>query len=276
MRRRRARSRRARRGPRAARRARPAASPARRAASEQETHEVRDGDRLDLGAQPVERVAMDARQQRPVAPFAWRDFGARLRPPRREPAAQDRRLRPRGRASAPRCRAGEPERRASAGRGDRAAEHQAAPQQLDAARRSRVHARAARDAGRLHLRRRPRNGPRAAPGFVRPRSRFARPCGRQPPAWRGAGRRSVLQSAHARRAGGRLRTGTPPTSACRAARAASTGIGALLVAHPLDRRLVQRAEIPGRRQVLRPAASAPPAPAAPRAGHRRETRRASR
>ena len=36
---------------------------------EQEPHEVRRRDRLDLRAQPIERVAMDAGQQRAVAPF---------------------------------------------------------------------------------------------------------------------------------------------------------------------------------------------------------------
>ena len=36
---------------------------------EQEAHEIGRADRLDLGAQPVERVAMDARQQAAVAPF---------------------------------------------------------------------------------------------------------------------------------------------------------------------------------------------------------------
>ena len=37
--------------------------------AEQEAHEIRRTDRLDLGAQPVQRVAMDAGEQRPVAPF---------------------------------------------------------------------------------------------------------------------------------------------------------------------------------------------------------------
>ena len=36
---------------------------------EQEAHEVARLDRLDLAAQPLERVAMDARQQVPLAPF---------------------------------------------------------------------------------------------------------------------------------------------------------------------------------------------------------------
>ena len=33
--------------------------------AEEEPHEIRRADRLDLGAQPVQRVAMDAREQRP-------------------------------------------------------------------------------------------------------------------------------------------------------------------------------------------------------------------
>ena len=37
--------------------------------AEEEAHEVRRADRLDLGAEPVQRVAMDAREQRPIAPF---------------------------------------------------------------------------------------------------------------------------------------------------------------------------------------------------------------
>ena len=36
---------------------------------EQEAHEVGRVDRLDLGAQPVQRVAVDARQQRAIAPL---------------------------------------------------------------------------------------------------------------------------------------------------------------------------------------------------------------
>jgi len=36
---------------------------------EQEPHEIRRADRLDFRAQPVERVAMDAGQQPPVAPL---------------------------------------------------------------------------------------------------------------------------------------------------------------------------------------------------------------
>ena len=36
---------------------------------EEEPHEVGRADRLDLGAQPVERVAVDAREERAVAPL---------------------------------------------------------------------------------------------------------------------------------------------------------------------------------------------------------------
>ena len=36
---------------------------------EQEAQEVARGDRLDLGAQALDRVVMDAREQPPVAPF---------------------------------------------------------------------------------------------------------------------------------------------------------------------------------------------------------------
>ena len=39
---------------------------------EEEAHEVGGADRLDLGAQPVQRVAMDSREQPPVAPFERR------------------------------------------------------------------------------------------------------------------------------------------------------------------------------------------------------------
>ena len=37
--------------------------------AEEEAHEIRRADRLDLGAQPVQRVAMNAGEERPVAPF---------------------------------------------------------------------------------------------------------------------------------------------------------------------------------------------------------------
>ena len=36
---------------------------------EEEAHEVGGGDRLDLGAQAVQRVAMDAREQSAIAPL---------------------------------------------------------------------------------------------------------------------------------------------------------------------------------------------------------------
>ena len=39
---------------------------------EQEALEFGDGDRSDVGAQPVERVAMDAREQPAIAPFGGR------------------------------------------------------------------------------------------------------------------------------------------------------------------------------------------------------------
>ena len=49
---------------------------------EQEAHELGRADRRDLGAQPVQRVAMNAREEPPVAPFEHTDT-------RRERAAQD-------------------------------------------------------------------------------------------------------------------------------------------------------------------------------------------
>src|SRR5207302_8165273 len=48
----------------------------------EEAQEIGSADRLDLGAQPVERVAMDAREQPPVAPLELRYAGG-------EPPAQD-------------------------------------------------------------------------------------------------------------------------------------------------------------------------------------------
>ena len=49
---------------------------------QQEAHEVGRGDRLDLGAQPVQRVAMNAREQPTIAPFELARSGS-------EAAAQD-------------------------------------------------------------------------------------------------------------------------------------------------------------------------------------------
>ena len=49
---------------------------------EQEAHEVGRADRLDLRAQAIERVAVDAREQAPVAPLELRCIGC-------EPPAQD-------------------------------------------------------------------------------------------------------------------------------------------------------------------------------------------
>ena len=49
----------------------------------QEAHVVGPGDRLDLPPQPVQRVAVDARQQAPLAPF---DLAVRIRRPGREGA----------------------------------------------------------------------------------------------------------------------------------------------------------------------------------------------
>jgi hypothetical protein len=49
---------------------------------EEEAHEVRRAHRLDLGAQAVERVAVDAGEEPAVAPFDLRRAG-------REAAAQD-------------------------------------------------------------------------------------------------------------------------------------------------------------------------------------------
>jgi len=43
---------------------------------QEETHEIGGADRLDLGAQPVERVAVNARQEPAVAPF---ELGGRAR-----------------------------------------------------------------------------------------------------------------------------------------------------------------------------------------------------
>ena len=75
---------------------------------EQEAHEIGGADRFDLGAEPVERVAVDPRQQPAVAPFRLllrasrasrsktRRAGPRLRPP--ASAARHRRRRRRSRA----------------------------------------------------------------------------------------------------------------------------------------------------------------------------------
>jgi hypothetical protein len=53
---------------------------------QQEAHEVGRGDRLDLGSQAVERVAVNAREQPAIAPFELGRSGS-------EAAAQDSPLR---------------------------------------------------------------------------------------------------------------------------------------------------------------------------------------
>ena len=45
--------------------------------TEKETHEVRRCDRLDLGAQPGQRVAMNTREQRAIAPLQIRGVGGK-------------------------------------------------------------------------------------------------------------------------------------------------------------------------------------------------------
>ena len=46
---------------------------------EQESHEIRGRDRLDLGAQPIERIAVNARKQGTVAPLERRSAGRGMR-----------------------------------------------------------------------------------------------------------------------------------------------------------------------------------------------------
>ena len=96
---------------------------------EQEAHEVGRADRLDLRAQAVERVAMDAREQRAVAPL---ESSASDRRARREPAAQHDALGLRARAAPRRRRASAtPSESASAAAVVGPGNRQPAAQQLD-------------------------------------------------------------------------------------------------------------------------------------------------
>ena len=150
---RRARSRRAARRLRAARRA-----PVRRADGvdvlprEQEPHEVGGADRLDLRAQAIERVAVDARQQPPIAPFERRGSADRVRSDRGKRAAQHDALALRARAAPRRRRL----RRSPASAASAAAvvgpTMARRPRSSSTIASSRVHARAARDGGRVDRR----------------------------------------------------------------------------------------------------------------------------
>ncbi len=55
---------------------------------EEEAHEIRRRDRFNFGAEPVDRVAMDAREQRAIAPLQM-EVGGRRPEAGAKPAAQD-------------------------------------------------------------------------------------------------------------------------------------------------------------------------------------------
>ena len=89
-----------------ARRALPSARRPRPAASQQEAQEVARRDRLDLGAQPLDRVMVDPREQPALAPFLRRPLPGVKRPRKREAFGLERRQRSRDlvRRKSQRCR----------------------------------------------------------------------------------------------------------------------------------------------------------------------------
>ena len=229
-------------------------------------------DRLDLGAQAVERVAMDARQQPPVAPFevvadlirtaAVRSARAGRRLRIRAPAAPRRRRRRR----CPATRRAPPPSSARRSPGARAAARRSPPRASTRAPRATAAPRSAVRAAR-------RDGSASNSG--------SRSAAIQMPI-RGPGSRSPADARVPQRSSERRRRARDfvveqkPGGQQRVVQFVGVArIGTLFVAHALDRRRrrARRMSLPAGRS---PRASAPPASAAPRAAHRPGTRTAAR
>ena len=240
---------------------------------EQEAHEVGRADRLDLRAQAVQRVAMDAREQRAVAPFERRVGRA----PAREARRAGRRLRLRARA-APRRRppTSIAERRGERRGGRRADDRQPAAQQLDDRVVARPRSRGAR------RRRRDRRLERRMPGWTRSSSgsrSAATSIGRSGVDPRCARPRGARVSSRDRAPADVVElvaaSGSRRSAARRAARRRRADRDAPRRARARSR--PRRARRGRRRRRLAGAPRvAPPASAAPRAARRRGTRTAAR
>ncbi len=153
-----------------ARRARAAASPgATCCQASRKRMQSAAADRLDLAAQPVERAAVDAREQPPIAPL----HGLRVGRPRREAPAQDAALQLHRAPARRRRRRRAAPRRAASGRGrGRADQREPGAHQLDSAPPRSVQAAARRAAARpVGLEARGGPGRRRPASAARPRPR---------------------------------------------------------------------------------------------------------
>ena len=108
--------------------------------AEEEAHEIGGADRLDLGAQPVQRVAVDACEQRAVAPFERRLT-------RREASPQHDAVGLEQQEGRVRIRRRDAERIGQRRRGDGPGQRQPASAAISAMASPRVQAFASRDAG---------------------------------------------------------------------------------------------------------------------------------
>ena len=224
-------------------------------------------DRLDFGAQAIQRVAVDAREQPPIAPLELRR-ARRVNCPRRTTPSRS------SASSAASASVVADRQRRRERRGRRRADDR--ERVRAAARRSRRRAsrRARRATGGRGDRRRQRRRRDGRPAFGQPLGgdpdrrdpRSSRCAPRAPRQLVEAARGGIAaHSSRGQEAGGQQRV----VQLVGVAR-----IGTRLVAHARDRVGVERAEVVAPTTARSRGARRPPASAAPRAAHRRGTRRA--
>ena len=234
--------------------------------AEQEAQEVARGDRLDLGAQPLDRVAMDARQQAALAPFVLGRAGVK-RPRMAKPSASSV-------ARPPRSRCSRPSGAASAAVVTGPRPFETAAQHLDQRLPRSTQARRSRRAPRSRARstRRPQ---RAESGSRSAAIHTAGPS-RDASAPRASGRASSASQSRQPASACDLGLGQEAEPDQRIVQLVGIGgVGPRLGLHPLDRLGIELAELVGLLGRRASGAPSPPGCGAPPAARRRGTRRAA-